>query len=177
MSPKCEPIMDMTNAMRTSIATPPFGIVAMAVITLDIIPRFDILSNSFFLALEALLFLALFCMRRRTKDKAPNRGEREKAMTNIENRNEVMKIVHTMKADAEEVNQKIREAAALFKAVQYSVSECVLDEDETDNCLLGFSFLMDSLLDLSDGCYSNSANPVSDVDLLLFPDEESGVEQ
>ena len=107
------------------------------------------------------MFLALFVCAAVQKIK-PLIGEKERdAMTNIENRNEVMKIVHTMKADAEEVNQKIREAAALFKAVQYSVSDCVLDEDETDNCLLGFSFLMDSLLDF----------------LLLFPDEESGVEQ
>ncbi len=96
---------------------------------------------------------------------------------NIENKNEVMKIVHTMKADAEEVNQKIREAAALFKAVQYSVSECILDEDETDNCLLGFSFLMDSLLEMSNNCYSVCTNPYVEADILLFPDEESGVEQ
>lgn len=96
---------------------------------------------------------------------------------NIENKNEVMKIVHTMKADAEEVNQKIREVNALFKAVQYAVSECILDEDETDNCLLGFSFLMDSLLEMSNNCYSVCTNPYVEVDILLPDDEESGVEQ
>ena len=109
----------------------------------------------------------------------PPIGEKERnAMTkNIDNKNEVLKIVHTMKADAEEVNQKIREAAALFKAVQYSVSENILDEDETDNCLMGFSFLMDSLLELSDNCFSVRTNPYVEVDILLPDGDESGVEQ
>ena len=98
-------------------------------------------------------------------------------MKKTDSKKEVMKVVYTMKEDAEYVNQKIREAKAMFKAVQYSIVENILDDDEKDNCMLGFSFLMESLLDLSENCYSNSTNPCAEVESLLSSICESEVEK
>ena len=69
--------MDTIAPTMTSITCLLSGNV-MAAITLDIVPQFDKVCNSFFLALEPN-FSGAFYLRHNTKEKTPNWGEREKS--------------------------------------------------------------------------------------------------